>query len=79
MIRSELVLGDKDGEAIAVAVQNGRPDKGMPKLDLTLANISDIAAFVHRFAVGGRAAMLESVDPLVGDANARQVYFNGPG
>lgn len=79
LIRSELVMGDKDGEAIAVVVQNGRPDKGMPKFDLTLANISDIAAFIHSFPVGGRAAILNTVDPLVGDAKAGQAYFNGPG
>jgi len=79
LIRSELVLGDKDGEAIAVVVQNGRPDKGMPKFDLTLANISDIAAFIHSFPVGGRAAILNTVDPLVGDASAGQIYFNGAG
>ncbi len=79
LIRSELVMGDKDGEVIATVVQNGRPDKGMPKFDLTLANISDIAAFIHSFPVGGRAAILNTVDPLVGDAKAGQAYFNGPG
>ena len=41
LIRSELVMGDKNGEIIATVVQNGRPDKGMPKFDLTLENISD--------------------------------------
>lgn len=79
LIRSELVMGDKDGETIATVVQNGRPDKGMPKFDLTLANISDIAAFIHSFPVGGRAAILNTVDPLVGDAKAGEIYFNGPG
>jgi cytochrome c oxidase cbb3-type subunit 3 len=79
LIRSELVMNDKNGEIIATVVQNGRPDKGMPKFDLTLENISDIAAFIHSFPVGGRAAILNTVDPLVGDAKAGEAYFNGPG
>jgi hypothetical protein len=72
-------MSDKDGELIATVVQNGRPDKGMPKFDLSLQNISDIAAFIHSFPVGGRAAIMSAVDPLVGDAKAGEAYFNGPG
>lgn len=79
LIRSELVMNDNDGELIATVVQNGRPDKGMPKFDLSLENISDIAAYIHSFPVGGRAAITSTVDPLVGDAKAGEAYFNGPG
>jgi cytochrome c oxidase cbb3-type subunit 3 len=79
LIRSQLVLDDKDGELIATVVQNGRPDKGMPKFDLTIEEISTIAAFVHSMPVGGRAATTGTVDPLVGDAKAGEAYFNGAG
>jgi cytochrome c oxidase cbb3-type subunit 3 len=30
LLRSQLVLGDQNGEEIAPVVHNGRPDKGMP-------------------------------------------------
>ena len=79
LIRSELVLDDKQGELITPVVQNGRPDKGMPKFDLTTEEISTIAAFIHSMPVGGRAATTGTVDPLVGDAKAGEAYFNGPG
>jgi cytochrome c oxidase cbb3-type subunit 3 len=79
LIRSQTVLDDKDGELIAKVVQNGRPDKGMPKFDLTLAEIQPIATFLHSVPVGGRAATTGTVNALVGDAQAGKVYFDGPG
>jgi cytochrome c oxidase cbb3-type subunit 3 len=79
LIRSELVLNDKNGELITTVVQNGRPDKGMPKFDLSLEEIASIAAFIHSMPVGGRAETTGVVDPLVGDAKAGEAYFNGPG
>jgi cytochrome c oxidase cbb3-type subunit III len=53
LIRAELVMRDQNGETIAPVVQNGRVDRGMPKFDLSAAQISDIAAFIHTFRVGG--------------------------
>jgi mono/diheme cytochrome c family protein len=79
LIRSELVMNDNSGELIATVVQNGRPDKGMPKFDLTTEEIASIATFLHSVPVGGRAATTGTVDPLVGDAKAGEAYFNGAG
>jgi cytochrome c oxidase cbb3-type subunit III len=79
LIRSQIVMDDDHGELIATVVQNGRPDKGMPKFDLTIVEISKIAAFLHTIPVGGRAANTGTVDALVGDAKAGEAYFNGPG
>jgi cytochrome c oxidase cbb3-type subunit III len=79
LIRSELVLDDNNGELIATVVQNGRPDKGMPKFDLSKEDIASIAAFIHSMPVGGRAATTGTVNPLVGDAKAGETYFNGAG
>jgi cytochrome c oxidase cbb3-type subunit 3 len=79
LIRSELVLNDNSGELITTVVQNGRPDKGMPKFDLAKEDIASIAAFIHSMPVGGRAATTGTVDPLVGDAKAGEAYFNGAG
>jgi cytochrome c oxidase cbb3-type subunit III len=79
LIRSQLVMDDNNGERIATVVQNGRPDKGMPKFDLTTEEIASIATFIHSMPVGGRAATTGTVDPLVGDAKAGEAYFNGAG
>lgn len=79
LIRSEIVMDDKIGELVATVVQNGRPDKGMPKFDLSLEEVASIAAFIHSMPVGGRAQTTGTVDPLVGDAKAGEAYFNGPG
>jgi cytochrome c oxidase cbb3-type subunit III len=79
LIRSQLVLDDQNGEKIQVVVQNGRPDKGMPKFDLSAQEIAAIATYLHSVPVGGRAATTGVVDPLVGDAKAGEAYFNGPG
>jgi cytochrome c oxidase cbb3-type subunit III len=79
LIRSQLVMDDDHGELITTVVQNGRPDKGMPKFDLTTDEIAKIATFIHSIPVGGRAASTGIVDPLVGDAKAGEAYFNGPG
>ena len=78
LIRSELVMNDQKGETIAPVVQAGRPDAGMPKFDLSAAQISDIAAFLHSFRVNGRdAARNRPPTVLVGDAKAGALYFQG--
>ena len=76
LLRSELMLNDQHGELIAPVVQNGRPDRGMPKFDMSAAQISDVAAFVHSFRVGGYDLSRERpATILIGDAKAGQAYF----
>src|SRR5690349_5623945 len=53
LLRSQIVLSDKNGEQILPVVQNGRPG-GMPKFNLTADQVSEIAAFLHSFPVSGR-------------------------
>jgi cytochrome c oxidase cbb3-type subunit 3 len=74
LLRSELVLNDKNGELIAPVVQNGRGE--MPKLNLSAAQVSDVAAYIHSFKVGGYD-ISRMVPPsiLVGDAKAGEAYF----
>ena len=74
LLRSDIVLNDQNGEAIATVVQNGRGE--MPKIDVTAAQLSDIAAYLHSFHVGGYD-ISRNVPPsiLVGDAAAGQAYF----
>lgn len=76
LLRSQLVLNDQKGEAMAPVIQNGRIDQGMPKFDLTAAQISDIAAYIHSFRVGGYDISRERpLSILVGDAKDGEAYF----
>jgi cytochrome c oxidase cbb3-type subunit 3 len=74
LLRSELVLNDKNGELIAPVVQNGRGE--MPRINLTTEQISDVATFIHSFRVGGYD-ISRMVPPsiLVGDAKAGEAVF----
>jgi hypothetical protein len=72
-------MDDKNGELIGTVVQNGRPDKGMPQFNLAAADVSDVAAFIHSFPVGGKVGPTGTVNPLVGDAKAGEIYFRGAG
>jgi len=77
LVRSGLVLNDLKGELIAPVLQNGRPEMGMPKFDLTSTQVSDIASFLHTFRAAGRdPARNAPPNVLVGDARAGQAYFN---
>jgi len=74
LLRSELVLNDQKGELILPVVQNGRGE--MPKLNLTAAQISDIAGFIHSFKVGGYdISRMTPLSIVVGDAQAGEAVF----
>jgi len=76
LLRSQLVLGDQNGERIAEVVQNGRPGTNMPALKLTTEQIADIAAYIHSFRVGGYD--ITRVPPpsiIVGQARAGETAF----
>lgn len=74
LLRSDLVLNDKKGELIRTVVQNGRGE--MPRLNLSDQQISDIAAFIHSFRVGGYdASRMTPPSILVGDATAGEAVF----
>lgn len=74
LLRSELVLNDKEGELMATVVQNGKGE--MPKLNLSNAQVSDIAAYIHSFRVGGYdISRMVPPSVLVGDATAGEATF----
>ena len=84
LTRSELVADDAGGDKIKPVVRNGRPDKGMPPLNLGESDLTAIVAFVHDArtkagsVVGARRRVDES-DLLTGSADAGARYFNGAG
>ena len=80
LLRSVVVLDDRDGELIGPVVLNGRVDRGMPKFTMSPGQIADITAFLHE---GVRAAAqrntYEVLNIVTGNAKAGQAYFNGTG
>jgi cytochrome c oxidase cbb3-type subunit 3 len=80
LLRSPIVLNDREGELISAIVLNGRVEQGMPKFDLSMPGIVDIAAYLH--SMGGARdaeASLPSDAILVGNAAAGKAYFYGKG
>jgi mono/diheme cytochrome c family protein len=76
LLRSQLVLSDQNGELIAEVVLNGRPGTAMPPIKLAAEQISDIAAFVHSFRVGGYDVSRERpLSIVVGEATAGEAVF----
>ena len=84
LLRSTLVAHDAKGDLIGDVIRHGRPDKGMPALPLTDAQIRDIAAFLHaRAAVAitsNKVPKDYSVERLLtGNADGGKAFFNGAG
>jgi cytochrome c oxidase cbb3-type subunit 3 len=84
LVRSGLVAHDVGGDLIGEVIRTGRPDKGMPALPLTAAQVTDIAAFLHARA---KEAVESSGVPsdypfdklLTGNAEKGKAYFEGAG
>ena len=80
LIRSVLVLDDEKGILIAPVIREGRPDKGMPKLPLSEAQIADVVAWLHvRTYSAGHRGTYTYGDVVTGDAHKGEAYFNGAG
>ena len=84
LLRSQLVLNDKNGELISPVVKNGRPGNGgaaMPPMALPDADIVAIATFVHSLQaqIGGPGNPPPGeevpLNILVGNAKAGESYF----
>jgi len=74
LLRSDLVLNDKRGELIGKVVLNGQGE--MPKINLTPAQIGDVADYIHSFKVGGYdVSRMTPPSILVGDAKAGEQAF----
>lgn len=77
LVRSILVLDDEKGILIAPVIRNGRPDEGMPKLNLTEPQIADVVAWLHvqTYSAGHRTTYAFQ-DVLTGNAKQGEAYFN---
>jgi cytochrome c oxidase cbb3-type subunit 3 len=84
LVRSPLVAHDVKGDLIRDVIHHGRPDKGMPAMPLTDAQVSDIAAFLHARAVAavssnGLPKQYPAEKLLTGNVDAGKAFFNGAG
>jgi cytochrome c oxidase cbb3-type subunit 3 len=85
LLRSQLVLNDKAGEAIVPVVQNGRVPAGggtvMPPLPLPVDDIKAVAEYLHSVIATSQpqgappAGSKQPLNLLVGNARAGQRYF----
>jgi mono/diheme cytochrome c family protein len=77
LVRSLLVLDDEKGILIAPVLREGRPDKGMPKPNLTEPQIADVVAWLHvqTYAAGHRGTYVFQ-DVVTGDAKKGAAYFS---
>ena len=81
LLRSQVVLSDKDGELIRPVIEGSRKSSGMPAINMAPADIEATATFIHSVvatAKGQGAPPAPGVVPpsaLVGDASAGQQYF----
>ncbi|MEO6802358.1 MAG: c-type cytochrome [Granulicella sp.] len=73
--RSSVVLEDQKGELIAPIVHGGRVEQGMPRIDITDAQVSDIAAWLHSLVITSRSAADANINIVTGDPSAGEVYF----
>jgi mono/diheme cytochrome c family protein len=78
LLRSPMVLDDLGGREIGEFLKYGRPEKKMPKFDLTPDQNADIAAFLHRQIVAAsERGTYQRLNVLSGNAKAGEAFFNG--
>ena len=76
LLRSEVVLRDKGGELIGPIVHGSRLDRGMPGIDLSDAQIKDIADWLHSLKIESHTLGSRTpINIVVGDAGAGTTFF----
>ncbi len=86
LVRSALVRHDKGGDLIGSVIRDGRPDRGMPAIPLSSAQIADVVAFIHsrllaadRTSAGRPKRDYDEKLLLIGDPKRGEAFFNGAG
>jgi cytochrome c oxidase cbb3-type subunit III len=80
LTRSALVQTDENGKQLGDFLHVGRPDRGMPKFDLSNEQVTDLAAFLHAaIYLNANRRLYKILDILVGDPKAGAAYFTGTG
>src|SRR6266702_3104692 len=80
LTRSSMVQEDENGKQLGDFLRVGRPERNMPKFELTPQEITDLATFLHStiYQIGNRGGY-EILDIVTGDAKAGEAFFHGAG
>ncbi len=76
LLRSPLVLGDRDGELVMPVVKNGRPGTAMMAIPLPDADITAVVAYVHSLQAKGEVQRSPAAHPSV--LHAHRTLTNPP-
>jgi cytochrome c oxidase cbb3-type subunit III len=80
LTRSVIVQNDENGRQLGEFLRAGRPDRGMPKFEMSDAQHADLAAFLHAaIYLNSNRRLYKILDIVVGDSKAGEAYFNGAG
>jgi mono/diheme cytochrome c family protein len=78
LVRNQMVMDDQDGELIGKFLQNPHAKGQAPKMDLTAAQVHDLAIYMHTFMNYRTTVMPPDINGTilsVGDAKAGEAYF----
>src|SRR5580700_5814352 len=79
LIRSDIVLLDHGGRELPEFLKFGRPEKGMPKFDLSHDDGVGVATWLHyQVSVAADRGAYVKFNVFSGDAKAGEAFFNGP-
>src|SRR5580692_5043520 len=79
LIRSDIVLLDHGGRELPEFLKFGRPEKGMPKFDLSHDDGVDVSIWLHyQVTVAADRGAYQRYNVFSGDAKAGEAFFNGP-
>jgi len=85
LVRSVVVRHDENGNLIGAAIRDGRPDQGMPAIQLNSSQVADIVTFLKsRVAAADIRSANRPVQGsddklLTGNAEAGRAFFQGGG
>jgi mono/diheme cytochrome c family protein len=77
LTRSTIVQEDENGKQLGEFLNVGRIERGMPKFELTGAQVQDLAVFLHEaISQVANRGLYKILDVVVGDAKKGEAYFN---
>ena len=76
LLRSSVVLEDQNGELVSPIVHGARASLGMPRIDITDAQIVDVVAWLHSLKVASRTGPPEvPINIVTGDSKVGEATF----
>jgi mono/diheme cytochrome c family protein len=80
LTRSPLVQDDENGKQLGEFLKVGRPERNMPKFELTEKEVTDLASYLHStIYLAANRGLYQILDIVTGDAKAGEAYFRGAG